>query len=67
MTAIIAALIPLIPSLIQIGQAGISFIAQIKTAAQQTGEWSDAADKAFTDGLANMATQPQWQPDPPAK
>lgn len=62
--AIIAQLIPLIPSLTVGVESLIAFIASIRTAAQQSGEWTPELEKAFLDALLARSTSPAWRPDP---
>lgn len=60
MTAIVAALIPMIPSLIQ---GGIGLINSIRTAAQQTNEWTDAAEAAYQQALNAANNAPESRTD----
>lgn len=42
----------------------INFINTVKTAAQQTGEWTPEMDQAFRDSLIEAGQDPAAQPDP---
>jgi hypothetical protein len=64
MSAIVALIIQNLPAILATGQAGISWIAHVRQAAQQSGEWTPQAEEAFTQSLLHMALEPQWRPDP---
>ena len=68
MPAALIALLPQIIALIPVVTTGvqqlIAFIESIRGAAQQTGEWTDAMEKAFVDELLARAKTPAYQPDP---
>ena len=52
-----------LPTLIQAGQAGFNFIASIRTAAKQSGEWSPQNEADFQALLAKETLDPAWQID----
>ena len=63
-------LIPLIlenlPSILKVGKAGYDFIQSVRSAAQQSGEWTDAQEAEFQAKLADESIDPAWLPDAPA-
>jgi hypothetical protein len=61
--ALVALVLQNLPAIISVGQAGIAFIARIRSAAQQSSEWPPEAEAAFTDALLQDALAPEWQPD----
>ena len=63
MPAIIALILANLPTLIQAGQAGFNFIASIRTAAKQSGEWSPQNEADFQALLAKETLDPAWQLD----
>lgn len=67
MTAILALLpgiLALIPSISNGVEQLIALIGSIRTAAQQTGEWSPELETQFLNALLATKTDPAWQPDP---
>lgn len=50
-------------SLIGIGTELIGYISKIRTAAKQTGEWTDEAEAAYNKMLDDDASAPEWQPE----
>lgn len=58
--------IALIPSLISASTSIIEYIAKVRLAAQQAGEWTLALEDEFQGLLDAAKTNPAWQPDPPA-
>lgn len=67
MLAPIVALIPQILAAIPIGQsmivATINWINSIRTAAQQSGEWTPEAEAAFAAWAVKTLTDPKWLTD----
>lgn len=61
--AIIAQILPLLPTIGGDISALIKWISSIRTAAQQSGEWTPELEKAFIDNLILRATAPQWMTD----
>ena len=65
--AAILALLPSIISMIPTVTTGvenlIAFIGSIRTAAQQTGEWTPALELAFTEALIAKGSSKAWTPD----
>ena len=63
-----AALLPLviqaIPGAISAGTAIVNLISGIRTAAQQTGEWTPEAEAAFQAAILADAQTPAQQPQP---
>ena len=61
--ALLPGLIALIPTITTgIGQL-IAFIAAIRTAAQQSGEWTPALETAFVDALIAKGSTDAWKTD----
>lgn len=56
-------LIALIPAITTGAGALINFIAQIRSVAQQTGEWTPALEKAFVDAVIAKASTDAWKTD----
>ncbi len=57
-------IIPLLP---QIGgdiASLINWINSIRSAAQQSGEWTPAMDQAYHQALIAAGQTPAWKPDP---
>lgn len=65
MSAIVLALIPLIPQLIQAGVAGVNLVQSIRAAAQQSSAWTPEAEAAFLSTLQAAWNLPEWKPDAP--
>jgi len=67
MPAAIVALLPELIKLIPIISTGvgnlIAFIADIRKAAQQSGEWAPQMEKAFIDSLIAKASTDAWKTD----
>jgi hypothetical protein len=66
-----AVLVTLIPLLIQYAptvEAGAvhfyNWLTSVRTAAQQSDEWTPAAEASFQDYLLTRSAAPAWQPDP---
>ena len=68
MPAALVAILPTLIQLIPVVTAGvenlIAFIQSIRTAAQQTAEWTPAMESAFLDALLARANSPAYKPDP---
>lgn len=61
--ALVAQLLPLLPS-IETGVEGIiAFIGSVRTAAKQTGEWTPAMESSFLDALLTANTKRAWMTD----
>lgn len=56
-------LIALIPTITTGVGSLISFIASIRTAAQQTGEWTPALETAFVNAVIAKASTNAWKTD----
>jgi len=63
--AILPAVIANLPAIISLGEAGVNFIIKLRTAAQQSQEWTEEAEAAFQTDLVQDALGPEWQPDQP--
>lgn len=65
-----AALIQLGLTLLPTVETGVEYfvkwIAEMRTSLQQTGEWTDAQEKAFNDALWAKTQDSAYRPDPPA-
>lgn len=61
---LVAQILPLIPSLIGDVQAIWTWIASVRTAAQQTGDWTDAQEQAWQAALIADGKTSDWQPQP---
>ncbi|MGB7767439.1 MAG: hypothetical protein WBN22_01100 [Verrucomicrobiia bacterium] len=64
--AIAQIIIPLLPTLGGDVVSLIDWINSIRSAAQQTGEWTPAMDQAFHQALVAAGQTPAWTPDPAA-
>ena len=63
MTAIITLVLANLPAIISLGKSGYDLVHAIRVAAQQSGEWSDAAEAEFQKKLADEEIDPAWLPD----
>jgi hypothetical protein len=63
MEAIISLVLANLPTILQAGKAGFDFIASVRTAAKQSGEWTDANEAEFQDKIAKEAISPEWKLD----
>ena len=63
MTAIIALILANLPTIMQAGQVGFNFINGIRTAAKQSGEWTDQNEADFQSKIASEKLDPAWQLD----
>ena len=52
-----------LPAIISAGEAGYKFIMSVRSAAQQSGEWTAAVEAEFKAKLAAEVVDPAWQPD----
>ena len=59
----IALILANLPTIISAGEAGYKFVMSVRSAAQQSGEWTDAQETAFQASLTAEACDPAWQPD----
>ena len=59
----LALILQYLPQIIAGGTEVIQFVQQLRTAAQQTGEWTDAQEQQFLALIAQEAKQPEQQPD----
>ena len=59
----IAIILANLPAIIQGGSALIGFIAQVRAAATQTGEWTPAMEAQFNAMVAAANSAPEWQTD----
>ena len=55
-------LIPMLPTIGTGVENIISFIGSVRTAAKQTGEWTDAMEANFRGALLVMGRDPAYQP-----
>lgn len=60
-----AAILLALPGLIKAGADIYAYIAGVRAAAQQTGEWTHDHEVQFQGLLDAAKTTPQWQPDAP--
>ena len=65
MPALIALILANLPTIISAGEAGYSYIASIRAAAQQSGEWTPEIEAQFQAALAAQAIDPAWLNDVP--
>lgn len=61
---ILPQIIAMIPSATAAVGAIIRFVAEIRNAAKQSGEWTPELERQFIDSLISRTTDPAWQPDP---
>jgi len=61
--ALLPTLIALIPTISTGIQNLIAFIASIRTAAQQSGEWTPELEKQFLDALIAKGSTDAWKTD----
>lgn len=54
------AALALLPSIFQAITAGVKAIQDIRSAAQQSGEWTPEHEAAYSLALAQKFTEPQW-------
>lgn len=52
-----------LPALIAAGKSIFDLVNSIRTAAQQSGEWTTEHESQFQALLVASATAPEWQPD----
>lgn len=52
-----------LPAIIQAGSAVIGFVAQVRAAAVQTGQWTPAMEAQFNAMVAAANSAPEWQTD----
>jgi hypothetical protein len=64
--AIIAQILPLLPTIAGDVSALIKWIASIRAAATQSAQWTPELEAAFVNSLIALASDPAWQPDPSA-
>lgn len=64
MPALLLTLIPLIPGIIGDVEALWTWIASMRTAAQQSNVWTDAQEQAWQAALLADGKSPDWQPQP---
>jgi hypothetical protein len=61
MSAFLALFIQYLPQIISAGSELYDYATKVKAAAQQSGAWTDDADKAWNDSLdALKASPPDW-------
>lgn len=65
--ALLPGLIGLIPTITTGLSSLIAFIAAIRTAAQQTAEWTPALEKLFVDALIAKSSTDAWKTDAEVK
>ena len=63
MPALVALILANLPTIITAGEAGWKFIQSVRTAAKQSGEWTDEVEAAFQAKLAAESITPAWLPD----
>lgn len=63
MTALVAAIVPLIPSILKLGASGINFINDLRTTAKQSGEWTPEAETSFLESLLAYGQKTAWKTD----
>ena len=63
MPAIIALILANLPLIISTGEAGFKFIASIRTAAKQSGEWTDEVEAQFQHQIGVEELDPAWHLD----
>lgn len=57
----LALILTYLPQIISAGTSLITFVTQIRSAAQQSSEWTDDHEAQFLAMLAAQATQPEQQ------
>jgi hypothetical protein len=55
-------ILAMLPSLIAAGKDIYKMVSEIRTAAKQSGEWTDAHEAEFQSLLDTAAKAPHWQP-----
>jgi hypothetical protein len=60
--SLVTLILPQIPALVGDVEAIWTAIAGVRTAAQQTGEWTDAAEAAWQQALLADGRSPDWTP-----
>lgn len=60
---ILALVLANLPSIIQAGADVIGFVAQIRAAATQTGQWTPAMEAQFNAMVAAANAAPEWETD----
>ena len=65
MPALILLIIANLPTILAAGKAGFDFIASVRTAAKQSGEWTEEHEAEFQALFAKEAVDPAWQLDAP--
>ena len=65
MQAIIALILANLPTIISAGEAGWKFIQSVRSAAQQSGEWTAEQESQFLALLEKETIDPAWQMDKP--
>lgn len=56
------AMLTLLPSLITAGKDLFKMISEIRSAAKQSGEWTDEHEAEFQKLLTEAADKPHWKP-----
>ena len=59
----IAAILTFLPQILSAGKTLWAFVEQIRTAAQQSAEWTPEHEAQFQDALLAMGNAPESQPD----
>ena len=62
--ALLPQLLALLPTAVVGVEHLVAWIASIRTAAQQSGEWTADMEAAYVQGLYTLARRPSMQPDP---
>jgi len=63
MPEILAAIIPLIPEIVKLGQVGIGFITALRATAIQSKQWTPEAETAFLESLITYGNSRGWKTD----
>lgn len=63
MTALIPLFLANLPALIKAGGELVQYVKDFRTAAQQSGEWSEDHEIEFQATLQNCGGLPEWQTD----
>lgn len=61
--ALVATILPLLPTIEADISGLIQFISGVRSAAKQSGEWTNAQESAFVDALIASAKTRAWTPD----
>lgn len=63
MAPIVSLILANLPAIVKSGQTVVEFVRRERTAMTQSGEWTDADERAFADLLVAAGRSPAWQQD----